>query len=442
MVNCRVAKILGIACAALMLSVATAQEQPKKNWKDRAEYDLYDAIVKETAPAKRLELLTQWKQKYAASDYKQERATIFLNTYQSLGKLPEMVASAKELIEIDPKDLNGLYWLTRLTQSLPPTDANNLATGEMAAKGLLSNLDTFFAKEKKPANTSEDAWTKARNDMDALATKTLGWIAMQKQDAPSAEKAFAQSLEKVPNDAEISYWMYTVIRAGKDVKRYSEALFHLSRAASMSGPGALADAQRKQVDDFFVKAYSTFHGQDDAGLAELRKLSLSQTMPPADFRIENANEIAIRKMTEFRKSKPQLAFWYELKKELTGDNGETYFRDGMKGAALPGKQSIEGVEFSKLKGYVVEIKGGNKEVVIKTEETGAPEITLKLDGPVKVADPGTVVEFEGVAQAFVKDPFMLTFECERANVTGLEAGAAPVTKKAGGARKAPVRKKK
>jgi hypothetical protein len=81
-------------------------------------------------------------------------------------------------------------------------------------------------------------------------------------------------------------------------------------------------------------------------------------------------------------------------------------------------------------------------VVIKTEETGGPEITLKLDGPVKPADPGTVVEFEGVAQAFTKDPFMLTFEVERANVVGLEAGAAPVMKKAAPARKGPVRKKK
>lgn len=424
-----------------MLSAAFAQEAPKKNWKDRAEYDLYDAIVKEQTPAKRLELLTQWKEKYPASDYKYERTSIMLNTYQQLGKVPEMIATAKEVLQIEPKDLNSLYWLTRLTTTANPQDAAMMDTGEKAAQSLLANLDTFFSDAKKPAQTTPEQWTKAKSDMDALANKTLGWIAMQKKDAATAEKYFAKSLEKVPNDAEISYWMYTVIRATKDVARYSEALFHLSRAASMTGPGAFGDAQRKQVDDFFVKAYNTFHGADDPGLAEMRKLSLSQTMPPAGFKIKNANEIAEEKMKEFRKTKPQLAFWYELKRELTGENGEKYFADGMKGAHLPGKQSIEGVDFSKLKGFVSSVKPGGKEVVLKMEETGGPEITLKLDAPVKPAPENTPVEFEGVASAFTRDPFMLTFDAERAQVTGLEAGAAgPAPKKAGGAR--PIPKKK
>ncbi len=430
MVRFKIGKIFGVACAVLTLFTALAQEAPKKNWQDRAEYDLYDAIVKEATPAKRMELLNQWKEKYPKSDYKYERTSLMLNTNQQLGKVADMISTAKEVLEIEPKDLNALYWLTRLTTT-NPQDTSLLDTGEKAANGLLSNLDTFFADAKKPAQTAPEQWTKAKSDMDALANKTLGWIAMQKKDGPGAEKFFVKSLEKTANDAEISYWMYTIIRASKDMARYPDALFHLARAASMTGPGAFADAQRKQVDDFFVKAYNGFHGNDDAGLAELRKLSLSQTAPPAGFKIKNINEIMSERMTEFRKTKPQLAFWYELKKELTGENGEKYFADGMKGAALPGKQSIEGVEFSKLKGFVESVKPGGKEVVLKMEETGGPEITLKLDAPVKPADPNTVVEFEGIAQVFTREPFMLTFEVERDKVTGLEAGvAAPAPKKA------------
>ena len=34
----------------------------QKNWKDRAEYDLYESITKEATPAKRLELLNQWNE--------------------------------------------------------------------------------------------------------------------------------------------------------------------------------------------------------------------------------------------------------------------------------------------------------------------------------------------------------------------------------------------
>ena len=52
-----------------------------------------------------------------------------------------------------------------------------------------------------------------------------------------------------------------------------------------------------------------------------------------------------------------------------------------------------------------------------------------------------VVEFEGVPTAFTKDPFMLTFETEKAKVTGLEMDAPPPPAKP--VRKAaPVGKKK
>src|SRR5437016_4389516 len=50
-----------------------AQGQPARNWKDRAEYDLYNASVKEQDPNKRLALLNSWKEKYTKSDYAPER---------------------------------------------------------------------------------------------------------------------------------------------------------------------------------------------------------------------------------------------------------------------------------------------------------------------------------------------------------------------------------
>ena len=60
--------LVTIALAAATLSIGLREpawgQAAQPQWKDRAEFDLYDAITKETQPAKRIELLNQWKEKY------------------------------------------------------------------------------------------------------------------------------------------------------------------------------------------------------------------------------------------------------------------------------------------------------------------------------------------------------------------------------------------
>ena len=89
-------KFVGAAAvASVLLCIAPAQQGPRrgsagpstarcgsgsaqKNWKDRAEYDLYESITKEATPAKRLELLNQWNEKYPATEFKLERQLLYL----------------------------------------------------------------------------------------------------------------------------------------------------------------------------------------------------------------------------------------------------------------------------------------------------------------------------------------------------------------------------
>ena len=42
-----------------------------------------------------------------------------------------------------------------------------------------------------------------------------------------------------------------------------------------------------------------------------------------------------------------------------------------------------------------------------------PEVTIKLSRPLKASfPPGTIVLFQGTANRFIRDPFMLTIEVE------------------------------
>jgi hypothetical protein len=209
-----------------------------------------------------------------------------------------------------------------------------------------------------------------------------------------------------PNNAQVSYWLGTVILGEKKAERQSEALFHFARAASLpENQGGLAAAFLKTVDTYFVNAYNRFHGKDDAGLAELRKTALATAMPPAGFKIEDVNEIAAKGDAEFTKKNPELAMWRTIKTELTGPNGDAYFGDKMKDAEIP----------MKFKGKLISTKPAlkPKELVVSVGDGTTPDATLKFAEALPgKADPGIEIEFTGVAKEFAKEPFMLTFDVD------------------------------
>ena len=101
----------------------------------------------------------------------------------------------------------------------------------------------------------------------------------------------------------------------------------------------------------------------------------------------------------------------------------------VKGAALPG--GANGI--TKFKGTLIQQKPAlnPKELVVGITSPDTPEVTLKLETPLRgKADPGTVLQFEGVASAFTKDPFMLTFDVDsKDKIEGWPKQAAPPAKK-------------
>jgi peptidyl-prolyl cis-trans isomerase A (cyclophilin A) len=64
------------------LSTSTAGQE---SWKDRAEYDLYDAIIKDQNPRTRLEKLIQWKERYPSTEMMSKRDALFASTNAALG---------------------------------------------------------------------------------------------------------------------------------------------------------------------------------------------------------------------------------------------------------------------------------------------------------------------------------------------------------------------
>jgi hypothetical protein len=390
-----------------------AAGQPQ--WKDRAEYDLFESIRNEQDPKKKIALLNQWKEKYPGSEFKKVRAGLLVQSYQAAKDVPGLVAAARDLIDSDPKDVSTLAAVVALAMQMNDSSPELLDLTEKAANGLIANIDN------KPATVTDDQWKTQKPITEALGYRGLGWVAMMRKNAPDAEKNFTKSLELNPAQGDVSYWLGQTIMGERKVELYPKGLFHIARAATYDGPGALAPAGRQPVDAYLQKAYAGYHG-DASGLDDLKKLAKTNALPPAGWTIKSVKEVAedkLKQEEEAAKANPQLALWKRIKEELQGANGQQYWDTGMKDAAV-GVPDANNTPV--LTGTVIEQKSP-KELVLAIGDEKTPELTLVADAAVGKVEPGTKLTFTGVAKSYTANPFMVTMEAEKKDIKGLPAAA-------------------
>jgi tetratricopeptide (TPR) repeat protein len=385
-------------------------------YKDQAEYTLYSAILADTNPKTKLEKLQEWQTKYASTEFEAQRKQLFLDTYVKLNEPKEAVAAAKLILTDNPKDFKALYYTMFLTRALAgdkPTP-EVLDQGEKGTTTLLANIDT------PPPGVADAQWKGARTPVEALGHTTLGWISMQRKSWDGAEGEFQKSLLLDPNNAEVNYFMGTVLASEK---KMSPALFYFARAATAEGTEALPAAGRTQVMDYLKRAYKGYHGSDE-GFNDVVALAKAQAQPAPDYHIKTAGEIAQAKQQEQEKNDkdeatnhPELVLWKNIKTALTGADGGTYFGSNMKDAQLP-----------QLKGKVLKLEPEvkPKTLVMALEDGTTADATLKFEMPLPgKVDVGTELSFEGVPQSYTAAPYMVVFNVEPDKLHGWTGKNAP-----------------
>ncbi|HWD99978.1 MAG TPA: hypothetical protein VG345_13105 [Bryobacteraceae bacterium] len=388
---------------------AAAAGQPQ--WKDQGEFDVATAAQKATDPQKKIDALKQWEQKYPDSAYKNQRLLMQAQAYDQLA----LAAYGK-------------------------TDPAVLDSGQQAAQTLMDNLDNYFAPSVKPASVSDQQWTAAKKTMQIQGLSVLGYVAMMKKDDPTAEKDFKALLQVDPNNAQASYWLGSVIMRQRKVERYPEGLYEIARAISVTGPTALNAQAKAAAQDYLKKAYTGYHG-DATGLDQLMQQASASALPPDGFHIDSVTDVQNKQFAnaaEFKKAHPDVALWREIRDALKAANGDTYFQQ-MKGSEIPPEKDTDGNPIGMFNAKVVSVNG--KELVANVDNAGG-DATLKFEHPLntKVIQTGAAFKFKGVAESFVKDPYMLTLTIDdpKTEIDGLPAGsfsAAPSTRR-------PVRRKK
>jgi hypothetical protein len=336
-----------------------------------------------------------------------------------------------------------------IQQATDPTDAQ-LALAEKGANWLLKY-------DKKPEGITDAAWAEAKGQLQSAARGALlyvalapGMKAMKAQDCENAEAVFTKTLQQYPDSAQASYLLgtATLCQYKKKPEKASPAMYAFARAAAADPVKGMVDPnwQKNTVAPYLEKIYSQFHGADAEGLKSLKELAVQSPLPPAGFKIKSVTEIAQEKQAEFEKSNPQLAMWMKIKGALADSDGEQYFANNLKDAAVP-----------ELRGVLVEARPAcrPKELLVAVPLPDAPrplasEITLKLDKALTGAPAANAeIQWKGVPSAFAASPFMLTMETEVAAVQGLNLSPCtppPAAKKGaagkGGATKSAPRKKK
>jgi tetratricopeptide (TPR) repeat protein len=416
--------LIGFALAGVLAYAQGTPGAPAgKQFKDRPEYDLFEAIRTDTNPATKLQKLDQWKSQYPTTDYADDRMTSYLTTYAALNRAQDAVNTAKEMLAKDPKNATAQYYIMLLTRPLGANGASAelLDLGEKATNSMVANIATPL-----PPLTQEQ-WEKARPEVETLAHTTLGWIAMQRKNWQGAEDELKKSLAITPNSGEIDYMLATAIYSQKADKpaKLPAALFYFARAAAYDGTGALNPEGRKQVLAYLQKAYNNYHGSAE-GLDQLLQTAKASATPPADLHIRTREEIAeeLRKQQEEEARKnPQLALWKSIKEALTGADGANYFKSSMEGALLP-----------ELSGKVVSIDPAIKpKTVVIAIEGDAADATLKFETPLPgKVEPGAVLTFQASPVSYAVSPFMVVFNAEKANLKGWTGtgGATPAKKPA------------
>jgi hypothetical protein len=386
--------IIGLLSVSILPIAARAQAPaaPKAPAaKDQGEFDIANAAAKETDPAKKLDLLHQWEQKYPDSDFKGQREVQIADT--------ESKIAAKALAA--------------------GTSAADMDAAQKAAQDLLDNLDKYLAPGNKPDAIPAAQWTQIQQTMVVQAHMELAAVSASKKNDAVTEAEYRKVLGLDPNSAATAYSLGILIYRQKKIERFPEAFFWIAHGIQMSGAEALDAKTKAAADKYLKQAYEGYHG-DDTGLDDLKKLASSASAPPPDFKIKSAIDIENEKAGDaaaFAAAHPDIALWRQIRDALKADAGPAYF-ETIKGSGIP----PDGGAFKMFKGKVVS-QPSPKEVLLNVE-SATGDVTLQFENPLKgTIDPGTEVSFKGTVAAFVKDPYTLTLTVDKEDVEGIPASA-------------------
>ena len=144
-----------------------AQQTPAAkapNWKDAAEYTLFENYKNGKDEKSKEDALAKWKQGYPDSEFQVQREEEYLALYAQYKDSRKLFDKSKEFRAKNPNHFIATTNILSLIYQLgTPPQAADLTTAEETAKYVTDNLDTFLAPANKPANVQDAQWAAPSN---------------------------------------------------------------------------------------------------------------------------------------------------------------------------------------------------------------------------------------------------------------------------------------
>ncbi|MBI4480180.1 MAG: hypothetical protein HY651_09175 [Acidobacteria bacterium] len=401
----------GLGAGIAAYAQDAAQQAPQ--WKDRAEYDQFTAIL--TASQKPdnnqvIELSDKYLAAYPDSKQLSSIYALRLQAYQGLNNPAKMEETANKLLEIEPGNLRALlllsYIFPRTYNAQDSAKDQKLTTAEQNAKKGLEAIDAMTA----PQGVTPEQFQKQKEQSATVLHQTLGFVALEKGDLGAAEQELRKSSESSPTDAIGFYWLGKAYLS-KRPPDYENGLWAMARAVSITGPTALNDATKTQFQDYLSKAYEARHGSTD-GLDDLMAQASAAPFPPDGFHIQTAEELAPPE-PEPEPEPPKRELTVKVEELTDFSKIQEYLQAGgtkaedtwtlLKGAGMP------------LPGKVISATPAARPTKILlavdpelAAQPGKHDVELTLAEPLtKAAAVGSTINFEGILDSYTAKPFLL-----------------------------------
>lgn len=297
--------------AASPAPVPAAPQAKKQEWKSRAEYDAFEAFVKEGSPQKRIPLIQAFLEKYPNSDFLSNAYVAEMQTYAQMGSshVNDASASARKALKADPDNLLALAYLSYTFpytyNASGPNAQTELTEGAQHAQHGLEVLQNM----QKPAGMTDEQFESTVKTDRSTFNIANGFAALQQKNYSQAIK----SLEAAGQDQPKNVLIYSLLGQAyynESPRETDKAIWNLARATVLAQESN--SPNEAQLKKFYSQVYEAQHGSNAGEDQVLAQAKSAETMP-ADFKVAPPPQHAST-------GNPNLDAFYKIQDALAEDD--------------------------------------------------------------------------------------------------------------------------
>jgi tetratricopeptide (TPR) repeat protein len=384
--------------------------------KDPAEYNTYSNAIGQTTPAAKAAAIEDFLTKYPNTVVKGTVLTTLLTAYQQANDSPNMLKTAKRLLDADPTSLRAALVYVYLTKQQATAKA---ATDPAAAQPMLDDAAKVAAAALKvtapvPCSgiTPEDfAKLKTATTpifLSAIATDDVG-----KKDYKGAIENYQAELKLYPDlsaqaavqgGAVNETYLLGQAYVQEDPKDLPDGIFYLERAAQYA-PATAKDSV-EQAAEYWYKKY---HGGMD-GFEPIKQLAHDNATPPDSYKPTPAPPPPSPDTLAHQALYPPSGPPTDIKTMALGDK-EFVLTNGNQADADAVWATMKGV-VTEVPGIVVQATASSVQLAVSPDNQQATpkvaDFTVNLTKPLTdIPAVGSSVKYDATFDSYTKTPPMI-----------------------------------